>query len=199
MTWPRPRCPPCLQAARRERNIFLCLQQSPCPHTPVFPMPAALRDCVCPGHPPTAALPSTAAPSPLPVPSPESAHSVPAPTACSQPECCWWHRKDGESPALQGPAVGRWDCAAPAAAVPHPASKAQPQLHVCHWAVWGTVLWDKSFNGWCCLWCPRSRCWHKRKCSCVYVMGWMLFRAETCATTANRTVPRGCSVPLCDH
>lgn len=131
MTWPRPRCPPCLQAARRERNIFLCLQQSPCPHTPVFPMPAALRDCVCPGHPPTAALPSTAAPSPLPVPSPESAHSVPAPTACSQPECCWWHRKDGESPALQGPAVGRWDCAAPAAAVPHPASKAQPQLHVC--------------------------------------------------------------------
>lgn len=95
--------------------------------------------------------------------------------------------------------MGRWDCTAPAATVPPPASKAQAQLHVWHWAVWGMALWDKSLNAWCCLWCSRSQCWHKQQCSCVYVMGWMLFWAETCTTAANRTVPRGRSVLLCDH
>lgn len=101
VTWPRPRCPPCLLAAWQKWSIFLCLQQSPCPHMPVFPMPTALWDYVCPGHPPTAALPRTAAPSPLPIPSPESARSVPAPVACSQPECCCWHRAGGQSPEVQ--------------------------------------------------------------------------------------------------
>lgn len=87
VTWPRPRRPPCLQAARREQRPALL-----CPALPraasrtrmlVLPLPAALRGCLrapsTAAPSPPASLPGKAAASPLPAPTPRCPCSVPGP------------------------------------------------------------------------------------------------------------------------
>lgn len=160
VTWPRPRHPPCLQAARREQRPALLCPALPraasAPHACASPACSAAGLPACPEH---------CSPQPSCVPAWQSCSlsspcSHPAvPLLCAQP--CWqpeWCRGTGYGAA----------CAAPGCT--------------------GMVLQDKGRSG-CeprCVGCLRSsvrQWWHRqtRACACAG----MLLRAGTCTMARN--------------